>query len=178
MKIDQEKLKQLLHYCPDTGKFSWLVDRRPGIKAGDEAGTLRDGGYIRIQLDGERRYAAHWAWLYMTGELPVDEVDHIDRNRSNNAWFNLRAATKSQNCANRTTRGSECKGLRGVGKRGKKFVSMIRVNGETRYLGIYETPEQAHAVYATEAAKVFGDFAMVSNIPVAANDNEAGRAAA
>jgi hypothetical protein len=65
-----------------------------------------------------------------------------------------------------------------VGKRGKKFVSMIRVNGETRYLGIYETPEQAHAVYAAEAVRVFGEFAMAASAPVAANDNEQVRRAA
>lgn len=172
MKINQEKLKALLHYSPDSGKFTWLVDKPPRIKAGDEAGTLRDDGYIRIQLDGERRYAAHWAWLYMTGTLPVDEVDHIDRKRANNAWLNLRAATKSQNCANRAVRVAD-HGFRGVTKFGSRYKAQIVVNKTHKYLGLYDTPEEAHAAWASEAAKHHGSFAMIT-----ANDNEQVRRAA
>lgn len=168
--IGHERLKQVLHYDPITGIFTWLKASSRN-KIGDIAGTLREDGYIRIQVDGVRLYASHWAWLYMTGKLPEDEVDHEDRNRANNAWSNLRPATKSQNCANRRRKTG---GLpRGVAVRGKKFVAQIRVRGEPRYLGIFETPEAAHAAYASEAIKEFGAYTMI-----AANDNEPRKAAA
>ena len=169
MKITQERLMQFLHYDPDTGVFTWLVNRQPGIKIGDIAGTLREDGYIRIQVDGERRYASHWAWLYMTGNLPEDEFDHEDRNRANNAWSNLRAATKSQNCANRPKRVRESGLLRGTTRNGSKFTAQIRVRGEHRYLGTFDTEEEAHAAYARAALPEFKEFSVLvanDNVPV------------
>jgi len=169
MKVTAGRLKQWLHYDPETGVFTWIKKAGRNLP-GSIAGTLRDDGYIRIQVEGERRYASHWAWLYMTGFLPENEVDHEDRNRANNAWSNLRAATKSQNCANRPQSGRRASGLpRGVAVRGKKFVSQIRVRGVPRYLGIYDTPEEAHEAYAQVASLEFGEFATAKR--QAANDN-------
>lgn len=172
MKITHERLKEVLHYCPETGIFTWKVQAGRN-QPGSVAGTLRQDGYIRIQIEGDRRYASHWAWLYMTGELPDDEVDHEDRNRSNNAWTNLRPATKSQNCANRPNHMSKSGLPRGVARRGKKFVAQMRVKGETRYLGIFETPDMAHEAYKAEALREFGEYSVL-----AANDNEPVRRAA
>ncbi|OJH53454.1 hypothetical protein ATN81_18850 [Agrobacterium pusense] len=170
MTISAERLREILLYDPGTGLFTWRKTMGRNV-AGSTAGTLRSDGYIRIQIEGERKYAAHWAWLYMTGKLPDDEVDHEDRNRSNNAWSNLRPATKSQNCANRVVLRGDLP--RGVGRRGKKFVAMIRVRGETRYLGIHDTPEQAHEAYLKEAVAAFGSYSFE-----AANDNGQVRAVA
>lgn len=154
--VTASRLKEVLHYDPVTGIFRWLVNISTCNRIGDEAGTLRSDGYIRIQIDGERRYASQWAHLYMTGELPTCEIDHEDRSRSNNAWHNLRPATKSQNCANRPRRNS---GLpRGVTRNRHKFVAQMRVRGETRYLGIYDTAEEAGAAYLAAAQKEHGEF--------------------
>jgi len=172
MTVSQDQLKQLVHYDPETGIFTWLVNRQPGIRIGDVAGTLRDDGYIRIQVAGERKYASHWAWLYMTGEYPPYEVDHEDRNRSNNSWRNLRSATKSLNCANRPKRVRESGLLRGTTRNGGKFTAQIRVRGEHRYLGTYDTEEEAHAAYAKAALPEFREFSVLA----AMNDNKPVRA--
>lgn len=162
MKITQERLKEFLHYAPETGIFTWKI--KAGRNApGSVAGTLRSDGYIRIQINGERRYASQWAWLYMTGDLPEDEVDHEDRNRANNAWANLRAATKSQNCANRPKRVRESGLLRGTTRNGSKFTAQIRVRGEHRYLGTFDTEEEAHAAYARAALPEFREFSVLAN---------------
>jgi hypothetical protein len=162
--ISPERLKEVLHYDPVTGIFTWLVNISSRNRAGDVAGTLRTDGYIRIQIDGVRLYASHWAWLYMTGKLPDDEVDHEDRNRANNAWLNLRPATKSQNCANRPKSGRKLSSLpRGVAVRGKKFVAQIVVRRERIYLGIFDTSEEAHPAYAAVANREFGQFSMAAN---------------
>lgn len=146
-----------------TGVFTWLVNRQPGIKIGDVAGTLRDDGYIRIQIDGIRLYASHWAFLYMTGRLPENEIDHEDKRRANNIWSNLREATKSENCANRRC-ATGVIGLKGVTPYGNgRFKAQIRVRGEPRYLGLHDTAEAAHEAYKKAAQESFGDFANIVN---------------
>lgn len=165
MAISQEELKRLLNYDPITGLFTWAVNGT-GKGVGRSAGTLREDGYIRIQVNGDRRYASHWACLYMTGEFPRDEMDHEDRDRANNAWSNLRFATKSQNCANRPQQSRAGSLPRGVARRRKKFVAVIRVRAVTHYLGIFNTPEEAHAAYVERSLKEFGSFSVL-----AANDN-------
>lgn len=163
--ITQERLKEVLHYDPESGIFRWLVAmgrNRPG----DVAGTLRSDGYVRIQIFGERRYAAHWAFLYMTGRLPDDEVDHIDRVRSNNAWGNLRPASKSQNCVNRLEPARKSGLLKGVTRYGTgRFRAQINACGRVRHLGIFDTETEAHAAYVSAARFFHGEF-------VAATDNE------
>lgn len=172
MTVTQKRLKEVLHYNPENGIFVWRVNISSRNRCGDVAGTLRADGYIRLQIDGVRKYATHWAYLYMTGALPADEVDHIDRDRANNRWSNLRLATKSQNCANRPQQRKYSKLPRGVSKRGKKFIAMISVLGDQRYLGIYDTPSEAHKAYSKAATEVYGAFSMVAGKYAAANDND------
>lgn len=97
--ITQEQLKELLDYDPDTGIFTWKVDRI-AIGAGRKAGWLSPRGYIYITINS-RRYLAHrLVWLYAHGFLP-SELDHINRDASDNRLCNLRVVTGSQNNRNR-----------------------------------------------------------------------------
>lgn len=100
--ITQDKLKEFFEYRPETGEFIRRVSRGP-TKAGSIAGTLTADGYIRITISKKPYYAQQLAVLYMTGEWPEDEVDHINRIRSDNRWCNLRGATKQENQRNRNT---------------------------------------------------------------------------
>lgn len=97
--LSQEYLKSILHYDPETGILSWKVDRRR-VKIGQIAGYLCLG-YVAIGIDGKLYKGHRLAWLYMTGEWPKDEIDHINRTKHDNRWVNLREATKEQNCDNR-----------------------------------------------------------------------------
>lgn len=94
--LGQERLKQLLHYDPLTGIWTWRVDRgfaaRANVRAGDVAGTPNDNGYRVIGVEGGVYRASHLAVLYMTGELPGEEVDHKDCDPTNDRWLNLREA--------------------------------------------------------------------------------------
>jgi hypothetical protein len=163
MTLTQERLKELLSYDPLTGVFIWRIDRG-GKKAGDIAGCKKRT-YILISVD-DRVYRAHLlAWLYMTGEWPDRFVDHHDLDKHNNAWINLRRATKSQNMANVGLIKSNASGFKGVshyraGERyGKPWQASIGKDGRSRHLGHFATKEEAHAAYVCAAESLFGEFA-------------------
>lgn len=76
--LDQNRLKEILHYDPESGVFTWIMPTSNRVKAGDVCDTVGPIGYIVIGVLGKRRYAHRLAWLYMTGEWPSDQVDHIN----------------------------------------------------------------------------------------------------
>src|SRR3989304_2031824 len=87
--ITQSALKQIIHYDPDTGVFTWIVNRGRKAKSGYLAGVISDLGYRRIQISGRKHYAGRLAWLYMTGSQPVNEIDHINGVRDDDRFSNL-----------------------------------------------------------------------------------------
>lgn len=160
--LTQDRLKHLLRYDPETGDFTRLIYRGGPIR--DKAGSIDAKGYVNITVD-MRTYKAHrLAWLYMTGKFPDCEVDHRDRNKSNNRWKNLRAATDVENAQNASLRRDNRSGFKGVGynKRENVWRARINCNGKSILLGRYRTREEAAAAYAS-AAKIFhGEFAHVA----------------
>ena len=88
-KLTAERLRERLHYDAETGVFT----RRFGsghARAGDMAGTVHRTGYVRISIDGGKYTAHHLAWLYVHGVWPSDQIEHINRKRSDNRIANLR----------------------------------------------------------------------------------------
>lgn len=147
--LGQAELLRVLHYDPMTGLFTWLVRLSQRAKVGDVAGRFRrDTGYRSIRLDGREYYAHRLAWLYMTGEWPADEIDHINGSRSDNRWANLRAADRSLNQQNeRIARSTSVTGLLGAHRRHGTFRASIVVDGRKKELGAFGTAEEAHAAY-------------------------------
>ena len=130
MSLTQARLKELLHYDPETGLLT-NVTERGGKKAGATAGALRPNGYVQVCVDYSMYRAHRLAWLYMTGEFPPDDVDHINGVRNDNRWVNLRAATRGENMQNqRGPRSNSKSGLLGVSwsKQGKKWIAQIKVD--------------------------------------------------
>jgi hypothetical protein len=147
MPLTHEHLKELLLYFPDTGDFLWKTSQAL-------AGTTKAKGYISIGIDG-RSYSAHQlAWFYMTGKKPRREIDHKDRNPSNNRWNNLREATHPQNMAN--SKGID-KGVRYLPN--GRWSAYIRVEGKQTYLGTFDSKEEARRVYTDSAYGLWGEFA-------------------
>ncbi len=162
--LTHERLKGLLSYDPDAGSFRWLTDRSRTAKAGELAGHVSPNGktaYVRICIDG-RLYMAHvLAWLYMTGEFPPFRLDHEDGNGLNNMWRNIRPCTQSQNCANRRRSENNTSGFKGVTwrRRERKWLAQIGNARRRRWIGLFDTAEEAHAAYMAEAQNLFGQFA-------------------
>ena len=154
-----ERLQELLAYDPETGLFRWISrsSQFSHIKIGDVAGGPNGDGYIHIRVDGKKIKAHRLAWLFMTGSWPDDQIDHIDRDKSNNRWSNLRAATSSENACNRRCR-QNATGFRGVTKNNRGYAARLSANGERVYLGTYPTAEEAASVVAAAASDLHGVF--------------------
>jgi hypothetical protein len=157
MSLTQKRLKEVLHYDPDTGAFTWLVTNSNRATVGSVAGSIHNVyGYRVIKIDNESYRAHRLVWLYMYGSLPNDDVhiDHKDGNRDNNRFGNLREATLLENAQNtQKLYKNSTSGHAGVSwdGRSKKWRAHITVCGKHINLGRYTTLEEAKAV--RDAAK-------------------------
>lgn len=163
-KITQSELKKVLHYEYASGVFTWL-ESRGRIKAGSKAGALNKRlGYVSIGINKQDYYGHRLAWFYMTGAWPNDGIDHIDGNRCNNIFTNLRQATQAQNLRNQKIHFDNKSGYKGVSwnKRDKKWTAQICVDYKQYNLGGFATPEEASIVRNNAAKKLHAEFSKVS----------------
>lgn len=159
VRLTQPILRELLHYDHGTGDFTNLITRHGRAMAGSLAGSLTGEGYWNIMIFGSRYQAHRLAWLYMTGKWPENEIDHKDLNKSNNRWHNLREATCSQNHANKAVQANNSSGFKGVSWNKKKWRAVLYIAGKQRFLGYFDTPQDAHIAYCNAAKMAYGDFA-------------------
>ena len=155
-----EDVKELWEYDPKTGNFIWKVDRSFRKIKCKIAGTTHPSGYVYL-IFKRSRYSAHRvAWLWMTGEWPEDQIDHINRIRDDNRWKNLREATASQNLANYDKPKDNTSGFRGVdfAKKKNKWRARIMINGKRIELGYFNTAKEASEVYLKFYVNYFGEF--------------------
>lgn len=110
--LTQAELKKLLIYDPATGIFVWRVARKDRI--GKKAGALNGFGHRQIRLKGKLYMAHRLAWLYLHGEWPQTNIDHINGIPDDNRINNLRLATSKQNQENVKLRVDNASGCRGV----------------------------------------------------------------
>ena len=162
--LTQVRLKELLAYDPKTGVFTRVGARGNGgyWRAGSIAGSVNKvNGYVEIWVD-KKSYTGHrLAFLAMTGEFPSQNVDHIDLNRSNNVWANLRASTQLQNTWNMPKSKSNTSGFKGVSRRKDtgRWGARIKAEGQYLSLGSFDTPTAAAEAYRQAAVRFRADFA-------------------
>lgn len=169
--LTAEYLRSILDYDQESGVFVWRErpDMRPmwnSRYAGKRAGfawTVNPGCvYWSIRIHDWPFLAHRLAWLYVYGEWPNGQVDHIDGDGLNNRIANLRLATKSQNAANARrprTNKSGYKGVCLVTGRTDKWRATIKAGGRQVHLGHFSDPREAHAAYCEAARKLHGEFA-------------------
>lgn len=152
----QLRLKHLLAYCQDTGLFTRKVSVGR-FKAGSVAGHKHPNGYVYICIDSGRYFAHRLAFLYVSGSFPSDQVDHIDHDRSNNAWANIRRATRSDNSKNRARIKTNTSGLTGVtwDARSERWMVQLHINGKNKFLGYYRCKADA-GIKAKQAYLEYG----------------------
>jgi HNH endonuclease len=162
-ELTAERLRELLHYDPETGVFirRVAVGRHGRCRAGTVAGR-GVGEYRGIGIE-RKTYTAHrLAWLWVTGKWPECQIDHINCDPADNRWCNLREATQSQNQANRRVRqANNTSGFNGVRryKGSKGWHARIRIEGEEKYLGCFNYIGLAMFVYNFTAWHLNGEFA-------------------
>ena len=149
--LDYERIQAVLQYDPLTGSFSRKTGKR-------KIGWLAHG-YINIGIDGQKFRAHRLAWILMTGAWPDLCIDHINGDRADNRWENLRLATSSQNQQNRHTRKDSRVGLKGVTEFRDRWKAQIKIGGRQTHLGMFESKEDAHLAYQKAALRCFGEYA-------------------
>lgn len=123
--------------------------------AGDVAGCRTSRGYSVLAVDGVLYRAHRLAWFYVTGAWPQGEVDHINGQRADNRFLNLRVVTGAINSQNRRrANGNSRTGLLGVYPHKTGFQARIMVSGSRRHLGTFQTAEAAHAAYLAAKRQV------------------------
>lgn len=158
--ISADFIKSILEYCADTGEFKWLprddVGRAWNARYAGKIAGRNTNGYRVIAINRKAYYAHRLAWVYVTGEWPKSDIDHINLNKSDNRLCNLREASRSQNSQNTPIRARNTCGLKGVTwhKKDKKWQAQIMVGRKPMYLGSYKTPNEAHDAYV-EASRLY-----------------------
>jgi hypothetical protein len=145
--LTQRRLKEVVHYNPDTGIFTRIdrgINSKPlGSKHSDE------NGYLKFSIDGTLYFAHRLAWLYFYGDWPNGLVDHSNRKKSDNRIVNLRDSNKSKNGHNANVSKRSKTGFTGVTfvKNTKRYRSCFVKDRKRIHLGYFDTPEKAHEAY-------------------------------
>lgn len=161
-----DQARELLDYNPETGEFHWKVARNSyggKVRPGVIAGTPNGQGYVFIGVIGQIWRAHRLAWLFMNGKTPPKgfEVDHINGDRADNRWPNLRLVTRSQNNMNQGVKRNNRSGCKGVSLRKdtQKWHARITVGGVITLLGNFDRLEDAIDARRNAEIKHFGSFA-------------------
>lgn len=151
-----EELKKVLNYDPESGELRWLEQMGAHVWAGDIAGTLRKDGYLMIRFRGNGYLSHRVAYALMTGNWPDGEIDHIDRDKLNNKWSNLRLASRSLQNHNKGDYKNNRTGYKGVNLKEGKYVARVQIENKRHHLGYFGTAQEAY-----EAIKTFKNGAFV-----------------
>ena len=119
--------------------------------------TNSTSGYLRVGLPrGQTVYVHVLAWFLRYGYIPsILEIDHVDGDRTNNAFTNLRLTTRVQNQANRAPNKSGKSRFKGVFKGSKnKWIASLSYKGIRYYLGQFNCETSAALAYNKKAAEL------------------------
>ena len=159
--ITQEQLKEYLDYNSYTGIFTWKKKPADYIKVGSIAGCKTSSGYTYITVLKQRQLAHRYAWIYVNGDIPKGlQIDHINRNKSDNCISNLRLATIGQNQHNRDKSKNNTSGYKGIvwDKSRNKWRAQIKINNKVINLGRFILLDDAQNAYEIASKKYHPEY--------------------
>jgi hypothetical protein len=148
--LTQERLKEVLDYDPETGIF--CRKNCFGLKEQKIISGSNVNGYRTIKIDNKPYYLHRLAWLYVYGKFPEKEIDHKNKNKSDNRICNLRDISRQQNIQNR---GNPLGVFQTKNKR--RWRARIMFSGNCINLGTFATKEEAIEKYQ-EAKKIYHPY--------------------
>ena len=156
-----ERAKERFDYNPLTGNIIHIEDTRRN-KVGDIIGRLDSYGYLIVEAimdDGKRKQirSHRLAFYIMEGHLP-EQIDHVDGDRANNKWFNLRSCTNAENSMNKGIRKGNTSGYRGVGRHQGKWIGRVMINNKINSKSGFSTPSLANDWVVAKSKELFGEF--------------------
>ena len=137
--ITQENLLKVFNYDENTGVVTHKNTTANGMQ-GDIATHKHSGGYLKISI-GKKSYLAHRIiYIMMAGNLPK-HIDHINHNKQDNRWVNLRSITQAENNRNMPKQYNSTTGVVGVTfhKATGKYRACISVNSVNKHLGLFSS---------------------------------------
>ena len=153
--------KEWFSYDQKTGNLIWRRSSK-SITKGKIAGTVKSRGYRIVNFRGKSYPVHRIVWLLCTGQDPYPHcVDHVNGDRADNCFENLRLATVAENTRNQKLHPKNTSGYKGVSyiKRTGKWDARIKKEYKQYCLGVYSTKEEAYAAYCKAAQALHGDFA-------------------
>ena len=163
-----EYLRSVLHYDPESGIFTWKVRTSNRVKVGSVAGSQSGKGYLDISVCSRTHRAHRLAWLYVHGVWPEDQIDHINRIRTDNRISNLRDVTQKQNLQNAGKHSRNTSGHTGViwDKHRSKWQARIAHNCKDIHLGSFASLEEAVAARKAAEKLYWSDTWIAEPAPV------------
>lgn len=157
-RITFEQLRAEITYDPETGIVRRLVDRSSNARAGDFAGYIHSGcGRMYVCLLGTTYLLHRVAFFYMTGRWPLQMIDHINGDPTDNCWVNLREATPQQNCANSRRRKDNTSGHKCIRRLRNHW--QVRIGrGGINHIGTYDTLNEAISQRDAAISRHFGEY--------------------
>ena len=162
--ISIERLREVLEYDSKTGIWTWLqsVNKKPISVV---AGTISVHGYRIITFEGVKYRSGRLAWFYMTGEWPSEEIDHENRDKTDDRWCNLRVISRSENALNRDQQVNNTSGARGVhwDMDRAKWIVQVKKDGILHHGGRFDYLDEAIEARDALAQELHGDFAVLNS---------------
>jgi hypothetical protein len=150
--IDLNKLREFVHYDPNTGIFTLKKSKKGNVAVGTILGSRKPNGYMRIRIFNKQYYSHRVAWYYVYGESDFPELDHINTIKDDNRISNLRIVTRSENCQNREYKSKS--GFRGVSLIDGRWLASIWESGKRIHLGTFQDRDSATEAWIVAAKNI------------------------
>ena len=163
-------LRKILSYDKETGFLTWKERPKEMFSTGYNGGetqhktwnsryagkrisNIGSGGYIRVNINNKKFLAHRLIWRMMTGNTP-SQIDHVNGDKTDNRWCNLREVSQAENTKNSSIRSDNTTGVTGVSfcKRDRVYIASITLNRRTKVLGRFSSIEEAAS--ARKAANI------------------------